>query len=122
MDGKVLTREELNAMGEDYFKLNLPDTFENYQSGNGEGIWAVCNPKDRLALRADMKKGQFIAFACNDSFYYPGKIVIGSPILAEHRGENRPVACWDDLDDTKEAAVNKMELLKKIGISEEEEE
>lgn len=119
---QVLTREELDKLGADYFHLNLPDTIENYQSGNGEGVWAVCRPKDRQDLRYDKKEGQFIAFSCNDSVYYPGEIVIGSAILAEHRGENRPVACWDDLKGTKDAAVNKMKLLKKMGISADEDE
>lgn len=86
-----------------YFKLNLPADFKGYQQGNGEGIWAVCLKKDKQKLDSNISKGQFIAWASNDSIYYP-EICCGSEILAEFRGKNRPVAVWDDLHGTKEAA------------------
>ena len=38
-----ISEEEVTRLGNSigYFKVNLPNTKEKYESGNGEGIWAV---------------------------------------------------------------------------------
>lgn len=108
--------EELgNRIG--YFKLNLPADFKSYQKGNGEGIWAVCMEEDKKTLDLDAYQGQFIAWAANDSFYYP-EIYYGSEILAEFRGKKRPVAVWDDLQGTKNAAENRKRIMKRLKSTE----
>lgn len=97
------------------FKVNLPDTFELYQSGNGEGIWACPADKETEDLwKNDTDGQQGVVYACNDSFYYPGEIVFGSRVLVEFRGENRPVAVWDDLHGTAEAEQNKEKIMHKL--------
>ena len=97
------------------FKVNLPSDMDTYRSGNGEGIWACPADQETEDLwKNDADGGQGLVHACNDSFYYPGEIVYGSRVLVEFRGENRPVAVWDDLQGTKEAEANKEETFKKI--------
>jgi hypothetical protein len=114
MDLKDKTEKELNALGEDYFKLNLPESIESYSTGNGEGIWALTDKATKKELDEDKKQGQFIAWACNDSVYYP-HIKYGSAILCEFRGGFRPVAVWDNLSESKDAEKNRKNLLKQKG-------
>ena len=113
---ETISEERVEKLGQDpgYFKLNLPASMENYFSGNGEGIWAVCSAEDKKKFDRDCSEGQFIAWAANDSVYFPGEVVYGSAILAEFRGEKRPVAVWDDLRGTKEAAQNRKEVMSKL--------
>ncbi len=97
-----------------YIRLNLPDTIGRYNSGNGEGIFAViAEPEDREKYDKDQLGGQFFAYSCSDSFYYPD-IHCGDLILAEFRGVNRPVAVWDNLKGTKEAEANKEETMRRV--------
>lgn len=117
MDKKKLTPEEMDALNKQvpYIKVNLPPTFEEYQSGNGEGIWALTESKEVYdKWDADEAKGQFVAYAANDSVYYPD-LKCGCPVLCEFRGGNRPVAVWDNLHGTKEAATNQKKVMKKLG-------
>jgi hypothetical protein len=107
------TDKEMKALGKDYFKLNLPDSIGNYSSGNGEGIWALTDKATKKQMDADKEHGQFVAWACNDSFYYPN-IRYGTAILCEFRGVNRPVAVWDNLSGTKQARKNKERVVKKL--------
>ena len=112
-----ISSEELDALAKkhDYIKVNLPENMGSYQQGNGEGIWAVVlDPEDLAKYKVNASSGQFIAVACNDSFYYPGEIVCGSKVLCEFRGEKRPMAVWDDLQGTKGAAKNKDEVMQKV--------
>lgn len=111
-----ISGKKIEELGESvgYFKLNLPADMSNYISGNGEGIWAVCSSEDAENMASNKAQGQFLAWAANGSFYYPGEIEYGSVILAEFRGKMRPVAVWDDLQGTKEAAKNREKIMKKI--------
>ena len=116
MDPEEITEEKVAELGEanGYFKLNLPDTFEKYQSGNGEGIWAVALTKE---LTDKIDKGsvkQFNAYAANDPMYYP-HLKCGSRILSETRGRDfRPVAVWDNLSNSKDTPGNKEEMFRKM--------
>ena len=97
-----------------YFKLNLPSKFEDYQSGNGEGIWAVVlTKKEKVMVDDETNTEPFFAYAANDSCYYP-ELVCGSRIFAEPRGGNRPIAVWENLTGSKEAEKNAEDTLDKI--------
>ncbi len=116
MDPVEITEEKVTELGEanGYFKFNLPDTFESYRTGNGEGIWAVALTKELTEEIDKGRVGQFHAYAANDPVYYPN-LKCGSRILGETRGaDNRPVAVWDDLQGTKSAPDNKKETFKKM--------
>ena len=110
--------EELIEAGK-LFKLNLPSKFEDFQSGNGEGIWAVVDDPDlQQRLDDDEVIEQFVAYAANNSVYYPN-ITVGTPVIARQRGGNtRPIAEWEFLVDSAEADKNRIEILKKLGVSE----
>lgn len=116
--------KEVSAMGDSigYFRLNLPADFGSYQRGNGEGIFAVCEKEDKEFLDRGASGRQFIAWAANESVYYPGRIMCGTAILAEMRGANRPVAVWDDLQGTREAPDNKDKILDEVFRVDEEDE
>lgn len=97
-----------------YFKLNLPPSFDEYRSGNGEGIWAVAaSAADNKLARGNSEDKQFEAYLCNYSTYYP-HMSFGTRVLCETRGEYRPVAVWDDLQNTKNAPTNKLAILNKL--------
>lgn len=110
------TIEQISEIGESigYFRLNLPSDFKSYQWGYGEGIYAVCSNEDKEKLDANEDGFQFIAWAANNSVYYPGRIMCGTPILAEARGKKRPVAVWDDLQGTREASENREKILDEL--------
>lgn len=111
-----LTMTELDVLAKKHklVRLNLPDTIENYKSGNGEGIFAVIPEKeDQEKYDADHSDGQFFAYSCSDSFYYPN-IHCGDLILAEFRGSKRPIAVWDNLTGTKEATANKEKIMRRM--------
>ena len=97
-----------------HIKVNLPSNFESYQSGNGEGIWAVCaSQKDADIYNTPSNGSQFEVCLANNSFYYP-YLTYGSKVLVETQGDNRPVAVWDNLPNTKAADHNKNQTLKHI--------
>lgn len=79
------------------FKVNLPQTFDDYLSGNGEGMWACCSEKDQAKIDEDVAEGIIFVKLLNDSIYYP-ELEYGTIIPVELRGECRPVAIWDELD------------------------
>lgn len=118
---KDKTIEEVSKMGKEigYFRLNLPESVSAYQRGNGEGIFAVCETADKKKLDNDTSGHQFIAWAANDSVYYPGRVMCGTAILAEMRGNKRPVAVWDNLQGTREAPENKDKILDQLFGEEE---
>jgi len=106
---------EVTALGETlkYFKLNIPASFEDYQSGNGEGIWAVVKTAELKKQVDDDSIEIFTAYAANSSFAYPD-IQYGSAIKAEIRNDCRPVAVWEDLVNSKEALVRSVKVKDKL--------
>jgi len=112
MSIEKITEEMVSELGEKngYFRVNLPSTFKTYQTGNGEGIWAVALTKELTDKIEKAEIKQFYAYAANDSIYYP-ELVCGSRILAETRGDNRAVAVWENLTNSNEAEKNKRSLI-----------
>lgn len=75
----------------EYIQINLPLTEQDYQSGNGEGVWVKVEPAIRRAYDADTIGPGYFGILDNDSLYYPG-LACGDMIPFEMRGECRPVA------------------------------
>jgi len=74
-----------------YIKVNLPLTEEDYQSGNGEGVWVIVDNKTKADYYHDAYGPGFVGMLANDSFYYPG-LCCGDSVEFEMRGDKRPVA------------------------------
>lgn len=117
MHPEKINKEKVSELGRSlgHFQVNLPDKFESYQSGNGEGCWAVAlNEEDReISKYEGPERRQFYAYLANESLYYP-HLEYGSRVLAETRGENRCVAVWDGLVGSEDAVKNKEELFEKL--------
>lgn len=71
------------------FKVNLPDTEEEYAKGNGEGCFALFDDKEADLYEMDAN-GTGEVILDNDSIYYP-KLKHGTKVPIEYRGNNRPV-------------------------------
>lgn len=72
-------------------KVNLPDSQESYEHGNGEGCFArLIGAEACEAYWADAESGDYQALLDNDSWYYPG-LKHGTTVPVEMRGRNRPV-------------------------------
>lgn len=74
----------------EYIKVNLPASPEAYESGNGEGVWVLVDPRTKEAHDSDATGGVYFGILDNDSVYYPG-LNHGEPIPFEMRGDKRPV-------------------------------
>lgn len=69
-------------------KVNLPEDFEDYESGNGEGCWAQIDGEAIEAYEND-ERGNYTATLDNDS--YSWNVKHGTQVPIELRGEYRPV-------------------------------
>lgn len=74
----------------EHIKVNLPASSEAYESGNGEGVWVLVDPRTKEAHDSDATGGVYFGILDNDSVYYPG-LNHGEPIPFEMRGDKRPV-------------------------------
>lgn len=81
-----------------YIKVNMPETFEDYISGNGEGVWALVDAACKKAHDSDSSEGTYIGIICNNSIYYP-RMRYGMAVVIEMRGSNRPVVPYSFLND-----------------------
>jgi hypothetical protein len=83
----LMKREDL------LFKANIPEDYDAYRSGNGEGCWwRPLHPKDlKKALGNTSNKEKFMAILCNDSIYFMGLLRFGHIIQLETRGSDRAV-------------------------------
>lgn len=75
---------------ENYIKVNLPSTQEDYESGRGEGCWFTVTDEVYKDYENDRTSGNFVGTLENDSFYYQG-LMCGKECPIEFRGKNRPV-------------------------------
>lgn len=94
----------------EYIKVNFPLTAEDCTAGNGEGMWVLVDKKTKEAHDADETGGVYTGILDNDSIYYPG-LNAGAVVQFEMRGENRPVAIFEDF----------LENLKRLTPAEKEE-
>lgn len=85
-------------MMDNFFKVNLPDSEKSYLSGNGEGVWVICDDETRKAYNQDEEGTTYKVTLDNDSTYYP-KLRWGTEIPIEMRGVNRPIVPYQWLID-----------------------
>lgn len=78
-------------------KINLPETKEQYETGNGEGVWAIVDNECKIAYEADEYGTQYIGILDNDSILYP-HMVHGYGVIIEMRGTHKPVVPYDYLN------------------------
>ena len=75
----------------EYIKVNLPSNEASYQSGNGEGCWALVSSAVKDIHDQENEVGTiYTAILDNTSIYYPG-LDAGMQIPIELRGHYRPV-------------------------------
>jgi hypothetical protein len=77
-------------------KVNIPDSWRAYESGNGEGMWGYIRHEEdveKYYAKGDVRS-LFEVILLNSSVYYP-VLEWGSVILAESRGNYRPVMARD---------------------------
>lgn len=83
---------------DEMFKINLPDSKEGYDKGNGEGVWATASEKGfKIWSNDDSYKELFLVRILNDSIYYKG-LSYGDYVLVESRRDCRPVAVLTELE------------------------
>lgn len=92
---EMLVPEDLNN-SPNLVKGNLSPNLSDYESGNGEGVWILISNYDLLAYKGDVKSGHFIGKLLNGPIYYP-HLSWGDYVLFEWRGQNRPVAVFEEL-------------------------
>lgn len=105
---------ELDLVQEKYFKLNLPNTVDEFISGNGEGIWVYpLADADKTIYDNAIKGETFDCIAMNDCLTYP--IRCGSIIKGRITGsDTRPIIDYDWLDNTIKTASNDEMSLKDL--------
>ena len=74
----------------EYIKVNLPDTLEAYEHGNGEGVWCLVDAETKRAHDENMTGGGYVALLDNDSWYWRG-LMHGAELPIELRGDYSPV-------------------------------
>lgn len=81
-----------------FIKVNLPDSEENYRTGNGEGMWVIVDDDTYEKHEADYEGRFFHGKLANNSVYYPG-LTSGATVPFEMRGKHRPVVRFQWLDE-----------------------
>lgn len=100
-----------------YFKFNLPASTSEDESGNGEGMWAVCADIQNSDLAHSEKVGdidrEFDVYLANDSVYYP-HLTYGTKVRGRVRGPGRrPTAILEECG-SFEAQRNRQRILEKL--------
>lgn len=113
-------------------QVNLPNTPELYERGNGEGVWATIDEATAAAYKANETGAGYTAVLDNDSWDYPG-LEHGTEVPIELRGgDKRPVVplAWllerfgeDELERLRAAqrteAEKRLTILKALGYEPE---
>ena len=73
-------------------KVNLPETEESYNKGNGEGCWAEIDDKTFQDWETDREGGQYVGRLLNTPFFDFHGLQYGDLFVFEMRGDKRPVA------------------------------
>lgn len=77
-----------------HIKVNFPATRDDWEHGNGEGMWVLVGNEVKALYDSDFDGGTFYGTLDNDSWYYPG-LSHGTEVPFDMRGECRPVADYD---------------------------
>ena len=79
-----------------YIKANLPNSLEDYKTGNGEGCFFIVDQRTKDAYDKDISGVYYEGILDNDSIYYP-KLKHGTLLPLEMRGAFRPVVPYEIL-------------------------
>lgn len=110
----ISTSEPLLEGIDNYFKVNLPSSIEDFTTGNGEGVWCKSTRKyTDMANSKDFNNVTILVEILNDSLYYKG-LMCGDIIPVELRGCNRPVAYINELE-KHYGKADKVGAFKKLG-------
>lgn len=91
-DGIQKVSEPPEGTDEQGFKVNLPNTKEGYENGNGEGCWALPFTPEDWRKYEENTKGETIQFVLNNNSVYFEELEAYSVLEAELRGEDkRPI-------------------------------
>lgn len=98
---QIPTPEEIGKMTEHEFfslceKINIPDSLESYQNGNGEGVWAMGDKNFIKDYKTNARGTKHVVQLYNKSVYYPA-LDYNAVVVVEMRGNNRPVVIYDQL-------------------------
>lgn len=105
VDGKeieipVISVRDADDVYDVMFKLNLPDTQDGFDRGNGEGVWAYSDDETKKIHDEEIVLGGiYFARILNDSVYYPGKLKYNEIVAFEMRGKYRPIAFFTELNE-----------------------
>lgn len=104
----------------EYIKVNFPLTEEDFNRGNGEGMWVLVDAATKADYDKDATGKGYVGILDNDSLYYPG-LKHGDVVPFEMRGESRPVADYHDFlsDLNGLTQEEKMALFLKISVAQE---
>lgn len=96
-NGETVTLPEIVVPeeSEKCIQVNLPSTAEDFENGNGEGMFA-CATEETYQEWDSNGEGIHFVKLLNDSVYYPG-LSWGTIIPVELRGKDRPVALLEEL-------------------------
>lgn len=96
---KVTEIKDFTRPSEEFlFKVNLPDSYDSYLDGIGEGVWAYTDKESYERIFKDEKEGIIYVKILNTSLYYDG-LYYDTLIPVELRGKYRPVAIYEELVD-----------------------
>lgn len=96
-----------------HIKVNIPHTEEEYQHGDGEGVWVIVDAETKKDHDEDIVGGVYYGILDDFCGNYPAL----SPcdvIFFTMRGPERPVAIFDTLPGRMHTSARKKELLQQI--------
>ena len=79
-------------------KVNLPNSAEAYERGNGEGVFVLVDAETKRDYDANAEGGEYEGILDNDSWYWRG-LDHGEVVPFEMRGEFRPVVPYEWLNE-----------------------
>ncbi len=82
----------------EHIKANLPASADEYESGNGEGVWLLVTKAAKAAHDADETGKKYEGVLDNDSWNDPD-LIHGTVLPFELRGTSRPVVPFDWLQE-----------------------
>ena len=98
------------------FRVNVPYGIEEFERGNGEGMWAIAtSQKDESIIKNDSSIGERVVVKLlNKSVYYKD-LNWGDYILVKTRGSNRPIAIINDLEELGRISEDeRLAILKRV--------
>lgn len=87
----------MDAGKQNFIKVNLPTTPEDYQAGAGEGCFFIVDDRTKAAYDTDEDGTVYEGILDNDPIDFPG-LTHGETLPVEMRGSARPVVPYEALE------------------------